>query len=499
MNKENNFRSQRTFINKGKYHQHVLNDILNSHCVSSQSKEKRSSTSTSKSPLKENAITTPSKLPVQLKLLFPSEINDVAKVSSFLSKEMISKSSFSPKNILPILQTHQITFSTEKVNSGHFPDFPYPPSINLIHSPYLNELRAIIPSSHYPKEGNDILRLSPYDVSGINVPSIVLLFQEMSLSYYFTQTEVPFRRYIMNFGAGTIRHIVVPFKIEQPLSIDFSVPLDEVGEQLKLKGINYYDFTQSPGDVVIIEPSTYHIAKASEDTIFATWCRCEIKNMNSFLASISFTEKIPMYPIYIRLANEYISDVGDNKENLVYIFEILLSFAKTQELSNVRYEPYTMNINFCDICKKEIFIVYYNVNGKHFCRVCYLEYKERKDDRNDIPASFYLKYNISELEKLIARLKGNQSNDKEEETKRLEPQEYFINYFIRKEQYKNYGSFAYYHPNRYISNDILSNVSEHLKCLHSKTLTQEEVNSVLQYIEDDTPLKNGTSLNKEKD
>ena len=58
--------------------------------------------------------------------------------------------------------------------------------MNLTHSPYLNELRGMIPSSHYPKEGSDILRLSPYDVSGINVPSLVVLFQGMSLSRYFT-------------------------------------------------------------------------------------------------------------------------------------------------------------------------------------------------------------------------------------------------------------------------------------------------------------------------
>ena len=478
MNKENNFRSQRTFINKGKYHQHVLSDILNSHCIASKSKEKRSSTSTSKSPLKDNAITTPSKLPVQLKLSFPSDIIDVAKVSSFISQEMISKSSFSYQNIIPIVKTHQLTYSTEKNNSALNP-FLF--SMNLTHSPYLNELRGMIPSSHYPKEGSDILRLSPYDVSGINVPSLVVLFQGMSLSRYFTQAEVPFRRYIMNFGAGAIRHIVVPFKIEEPLSVDFSVSLDEIGEQLKMKGISYYDFTQSPGDVVIIEPTTYHIAQAFEATIFATWCRCEIKNMNSFLSSISFTEKIPMYPIYIRLANEYISDVGDNRDNLAYIFEILLSYAKTQELSNVRYEPYSLNINFCDICKKEIFIVYYNVKGRHFCRVCYLEYKEMKDGRNDIPASFYLKYNISEVEKLIGRLKGNQSSGKEEEAKRQEPQEYFIKYFMKKEQFKTYGSFAYYHPDIYKSIDNLSNASDNLKLLNSQTLTIEEVNSALDY------------------
>ena len=148
MNKENIFISQRTFINKGKYHQHVLSDILNSHCIASKSKEKRSSTSTSKSPLKDNAITTPSKLPVQLKLSFPSDIIDVAKVSSFISQEMISKSSFSYQNIIPIVKTHQLTYSTEKNNSALKPFFF---SMNLTHSPYLNELRGMIPSSHYPK------------------------------------------------------------------------------------------------------------------------------------------------------------------------------------------------------------------------------------------------------------------------------------------------------------------------------------------------------------
>ena len=104
-----------------------------------------------------------------------------------------------------------------------------------------------------------------------------------------------------------------------------------------------------------------------------------------------------------------------------------------------------------------------------------------KDGRNDIPASFYLKYNISEVEKLIGRLKGNQSSGKEEEAKRQEPQEYFIKYFMKKEQFKTYGSFAYYHPDIYKSIDNQSNASDNLKLLNSQTLTIEEVNSALDY------------------
>lgn len=425
-----------------------------------------------KIPIKseKSSIASPSKIPVQLKLSFPSEIKDVVKVSSFIMPEWISMSPFYYKNLGPIINTHELIYPSAKDSNSVNSSSLF--SINLKESPYLNELMNMIPLLHRPKEGNDILKFSSYSISGINVPSIVVLLKGMSLSNYFTQREVAFRRYIINFGESPIRHIIIPFTPNDPPLFDFSGSFEEIGERLQRKEIKYYDFIQAKGDVVIVEPMSYHIAESFGNTVFATWSRLELNRQIDMLAPILFNHRIPVFPCYIKFANEHLSEMTkDVRLNLSYLLEAHLLRTEHCNVRNKRYEPDSIDINFCKICHMEIFNLYYNINGSFCCHGCYDALKPNLNEINIMPSSFYFKYDSFELVNLINRLRGNQQL----------PNEYFIKYFKRKDKMRDYGSFSYYYPD---INDIdeVSKVSPNLVWLvYNSEPTEEDIKAIFDY------------------
>ena len=263
--------------------------------------------------------------------------------------------------------------------------------INLSTYPaHLKELKDIVPNMHYPKSKFDILKYSPTDISGINVPRLMIIPPKTSLSKCFRSQTVQFRRYFLNFGPGTISHIVIPKSQISPVIslIPQGIPTDKFRKELTDNKITFYEFDQLEGDACVVEPGSIHYIKTGSDpSVITNWSimKCDLSDLVHDIEQ-SKQRKIPLITLLVKLINSDLFDIEDPIIVKLCIEEISKYLKENNDLNKLKEEFYkeriglikqipNLNANFCDICGKEI-LNYYSVVGNAtkliiFCLNCY--------------------------------------------------------------------------------------------------------------------------------
>ena len=328
----------------------------------------------------------------------------VTIIKSKVSSEMMLESNFKYEKVTTLLK--QIPLKEAKPHSSKVitldedkGESPVMMSLAEYQS-HINELKSIIPAQHFPKGNNDLLIHCPIDISGITTPRLMFLPKYTPLVQCFSSNKVSFQRYIINYGPGDITHIVIP-KTSQ-IHLPQFASLTKLRQILTLNQNEFYDFVQSPGDVIIVQPEHYHYAFVTSENglIAVNWSRMGY-DINSIESSLDNDDKVPITTTLVKLLNEKMFEMDPTvtkivmdklnktlkeRNNITAVRDVL-----ERERITKKKQPDGVNANTCSHCYNEIFNYYAIVHSSPLCLNCYLNGKEKehriifyKFDDNDI-------------------------------------------------------------------------------------------------------------------
>ena len=300
---------------------------------------------------------------------------------------------------------------------------PSPIIISLLDFPsHLNELKCLVPAQHLSKNTNDILVHSPIDISGITCPRLMLLPRLTPLTRCFSSTKVSFQRYIINYGPGDITHIVIPRTFG--LSLPQFISLKNLRELLVKNRIEFYDFVQSKGDVVIIQAKNYHYSFVTSETdvIAVNWSVLR-NDINSIEAAMNNDDKVPMLTTLVKYANRDILKIQPSvmmliMEELNRQINTISAIHSLNEHIGVKQQFNKINVNICTHCYKEIFNYYGVVNSSPLCVNCYMKLNIKQ-------RILFYKYSETDLRYLYNRISFFLKNKGRDEREMKQPQSCF--------------------------------------------------------------------------
>ena len=348
--------------------------------------------------------------------------NESFIISNFISNAKISKTLFTLKSLIEILQyqTHFTSISQDnitltnniqikKTNKSYINELI---TISLTNYPSLYiSLQQLIPSQYLPKSQNDILKYSPIDISGINIPRLIICPYNTNINNCFNDcNETQFKRIIINFGPGELIHFILKKETINHLHLNLNTILTKSEEELitllNTQHIEYIYCIQKKGDIVIIEPGVVHIPITGQsnykNTIIVHWCQI-INKLNDIEIALQYQQRYPLFnviPLYISFTKMINNEILLNSEIDINMIKTLhkeltpylneyndikkhLDFMITNKISKYK-QPLNSNINFCDYCNKEIYN-YYNISTisdvndenvslqVHQCLNCYIQ------------------------------------------------------------------------------------------------------------------------------
>ena len=365
----------------------------------------------------------------------------VTIIKSKISSEMMLESNFKYVKVTNLLKNiplkeakpHSNKIITLEEDKGESPIL-----LNLSEYPsHINELKSTIPAQYFPKGNNDLLIHCPIDISGINTPRLMYLPKYTPLAQCFPSNKVSFQRYIINYGPGDITHIIIP-KTSQ-IHLPQFTSLTKLRQLLTSNQNEFYDFIQSPGDVVIVQPEHYHYAFVTSDTglIAVNWSRMGY-DINSIESSLDNDDKVPITTTLVKLLNRQMFEMDPTvtkivmdklnktlkeRNNIIAVMDVL-----EKERITKKKQPNGINANTCSHCYNEIFNYYSIVHSSPLCLNCYLNGKEKsnriifyKFDDEDINTLYRRMNYLLEKQYQIREQKVN----KEEYTIMKSPQDCF--------------------------------------------------------------------------
>lgn len=436
-------------------------------------------------------------LPVQIVSSFPTLESKTEQHSCYLVKDFIrpqstAKSFYEYQTLLSMirplglkhLSSNKKVFLDDVSSKYDNSQIKNTIIVNLNNFPsHLKELKNIVPNIHYPKSKFDILKYSSTDISGINVPRLMIIPPKTSLLKCFRSQAVQFRRYFLNFGPGTLSHIVIPKSQISPVIslIPQGMSTDKFRKELIDNKITFYEFDQLEGDACVVEPGSIHYIKTgSAASVVTNWCimKCELPDLVHALEQVK-QKKIPLITLLIKMINSELFDIEEPKIVKLCIEEItkylaenndinkLKDFLMREKIGVIKQIP-SMNANFCDICGKEI-LNYYSIVGTEnkyriFCLNCYsANYaKGIGSMEGEHHKMIFYKYEEKDIDLLFKRMnyfltnifhiKDLKYSGNEDIKKYMKPQECFFDIagdeikFDTVNKIKNEDDFVFSHP-----------------------------------------------------
>ena len=343
---------------------------------------------------------------------------DSFTVPNCVPHSTISKSPFYYQSIMHLLQTqseytsitdttsHNINTNDIISNTNSTTDIIF---LSLNNHPLLfSSLHNIIPLQCRPKSQHDLLKYSPIDISGINIPRLIISPHNTNLTNCFYDCNcTQFKRIFINFGPGDLIH----FTLRKENINNFHLNLDNLLTKNEEELISFFnskhiEFTyhiQHKGDITLIENGVIHIPITAystyDTTIIAHWSYFtnQLRDIETALKHQQTFPSLNTVPLYITLTKMINTEMITNEQLDINIIKTIhreltpylnehndikkhYDFMITNKISQYQ-QPLNSNITFCDHCQNEIYN-YYNIsmisnNGNETLRVihclsCYI-------------------------------------------------------------------------------------------------------------------------------
>lgn len=328
---------------------------------------------------------------------------DSFTVPNCIPHTTISKSPFDYQSIMNLLQsqneytsitdtspsiinTNNITSTTTTTTTTS--DIVF---LSLNNHPLLfSSLHNIIPLQCRPKSQHDVLKHSPLDISGINIPRLIISPHNTTLTHCFHDcTHTQFKRIFINFGPCDIIHFTLRKEHINNYHLNLDALLTKSEEDLitffNARNIEFTYHIQRKGDITLIDAGVIHIPLTAfsvvhNTNILAHWAFFpnQLRDIEIALKHQQTSPSLNMVPLYITLTKminaEMITNAHIDISVIKTIHRELTPYLNEHNDIKKYYEfmirnkislyqqPATSNIAFCDYCQNEIYN-YYNISA----------------------------------------------------------------------------------------------------------------------------------------
>ena len=319
--------------------------------------------------------------------------------------------------------------------------------LSLNNHPLLfSSLHNIIPLQCRPKSQHDMLKHSPLDISGINIPRLIISPHNTNLTHCFYDcTYTQFKRIFINFGPCDIIHFTLRKEHINNYHLNLNTLLTKSEEDLitffNARNIEFTYHIQRKGDITLIEAGVIHIPLTAysvhNTSILAHWAFFpnQLRDIEIALKHQQTSPSLNMVPLYITLTKMINTEMITNTHVDISVIKTIhreltpylnehndikkyYEFMITNKIS-LYQQPSTSNIAFCDYCQNEIYN-YYNISAFSVsttetikvihCLTCYIRhYEHLSGNTKDI---LLYKFTEDDINNLFERMNLLISNKK---------------------------------------------------------------------------------------